>query len=253
MLNPNPNIRPPDEANMKQSWNVLAMKTEQNPGSMVDEWIKVGCDAQGAPYVIAALAGRIKDKFGEAPAQQAEPTQEAKLAKAFLGPDCAGAAGMLAATRATLTKLSKLAPIVPDHLLSPTSTSPSPPNPAPMPAAPTQPNGVVGFVPGKRGWPVVGTTARLSGLTLNSIEDVDQDLFKDWIMSHGDFFDCKPRPSSDGVAYQCFTPQGIDVAQAVLLNGGACTADREGGYHEAQAQAEKAKRGRWRDGGAGCR
>jgi endonuclease YncB( thermonuclease family) len=97
-------------------------------------------------------------------------------------------------------------------------------------------------------WPVVdGQTVPLSGL--DSIVGAERQRFKDWINSHGQYLDCEL--SDDGANYRCFTIQRIDVAHAILLNGGACVAasadkDYYKDYLDAQAQAQIAKRGQWR-------
>jgi uncharacterized protein YjbI with pentapeptide repeats len=246
----------PNEAEEKQGWDELITQGEKNKGSLTAEWKMAGCNVNGAPYVIAALANRIATEIRED-----ARGQKAALAKEFLKTGCAGGTGMSAATKATLTELSEAAPdlLVPGLASTQTPLSPAHPDAEPGPAQKsTIP--VKGVVDSKSplstdGWPMVGghiLPIRLSGLV--GIEPAWRPLFAKWIDAHGGFLECDL--SHDGATYQCFTPQRVDVARAVLLNGGACTTARVDStdrtdidYLDAQKQAEKAKRGRWQDGG----
>jgi hypothetical protein len=91
------------------------------------------------------------------------------------------------------------------------------------------------------GWPTVGkTTVRLSGV--GPISTNARDRFGHWITSHGSYLECDS--SDDGISYRCLTPQRLDVAQALLLNGAThVTHAAPPLYRAAEEQASKMGRG----------
>ncbi|HVJ55191.1 MAG TPA: protein kinase [Aliidongia sp.] len=117
---------------------------------------------------------------------------------------------------------------------------------APAPAQPDQPpSSIAGTVSSYAddGWPVIeGHVVRLDG-----VDALPGDAVKpasEWIKAHGNYLDCK---LVAGDSYRCLTRQNFDLAQAILLNGGARTsADAAPAYRQAEDQARKGKRGVWR-------
>ena len=98
----------------------------------------------------------------------------------------------------------------------------------------------------REGWPIVDKeTVRLSGV--GPIADDARDQFANWIKSHGSYLECDS--SDHGSTYRCLTPQRLDVAQALLLNGAtraidpACRDAACPNYRAAEEQAEKMRRG----------
>ena len=66
------------------------------------------------------------------------------------------------------------------------------------------------------GWPIIDhTTVHLAGV--HPIEASKRGQFVAWIRSHGDYLDCDS--SNEEGTYRCLTPQRLDVAQTLLLNG----------------------------------
>ena len=65
------------------------------------------------------------------------------------------------------------------------------------------------------GWPIVETAVHLSGV--GPIAANARGQFAHWITAHGSYFECDL--PDDGSTYRCLTPQRLDVAQALLLNG----------------------------------
>ncbi|MBV9250645.1 MAG: hypothetical protein JO227_15530 [Acetobacteraceae bacterium] len=90
------------------------------------------------------------------------------------------------------------------------------------------------------GWPIIeGKTIRLAGVGL--IAPPERDRFARWITSHGGYLECDS--SDGGSTYRCLTPQRLDVAQAILLNGAAqATSDADPQYRAAAEQARKSGR-----------
>ncbi|MGH6848685.1 MAG: pentapeptide repeat-containing protein [Methylocella sp.] len=71
--------------------------------SLVEQWRKTGCAADGAPYVVRALLNRLDNpKSPEISPFGADSPQKATLAAAFLEKDCAGARGLSEAEIAKL-------------------------------------------------------------------------------------------------------------------------------------------------------
>jgi serine/threonine-protein kinase len=133
--------------------------------------------------------------------------------------------------------------------IPPAAVQPDPsPDAAPEPAEHADnavPEAVAGDVSAYAGdgWPVIeGHVIRLSGLDLLPAEAAKPAA--EWIKAHGNFLDCR---LAGGAAYRCLTRQNLDLAQAILLNGGArASADAPVAYRDAEAQARKGKRGLWR-------
>jgi serine/threonine-protein kinase len=123
----------------------------------------------------------------------------------------------------------------------PTDTLPNPEEPADN-IVPETVAGDVSAYAGE-GWPVIeGHVIRLSGLDL--LAEAAAKPAAAWIKAHGNFLDC--RLASDN-AYRCLTRQNLDLAQAILLNGGArASVDAPVAYRDAEAEARKEKRGLWR-------
>jgi eukaryotic-like serine/threonine-protein kinase len=137
-------------------------------------------------------------------------------------------------------------PAPPAHASGPAAVVPAgepPQQQAALPAAPPPP--IAGPVSsyGEDGWPVIdGHVIRLNG-----VDALASDALKpvsEWVRAHGNFLECRPVAVD---RYRCLTRQSFDLAQAILLNGGARTsADAEPAYREAEEQARQGKRGVWR-------
>jgi hypothetical protein len=91
------------------------------------------------------------------------------------------------------------------------------------------------------GWPIIGgQTLRLDGLSTIAADKTQR--VAAWVRAHGNYLECEPV----GDAYRCLTPQKIDLAQAVLLNGaGRVSPDAGPSYRAAEDQARAARRGVW--------
>ena len=88
-----------------------------------------------------------------------------------------------------------------------------------------------------KGWPIVDDKpVQLSGVYTIFADKRGQ--FAHWVTSHGSYLECD---SYDGITYRCLTPQRLDVAQALLLNGAArATFDAAPlAYRTAEEQAHK--------------
>ncbi|MGD0105906.1 MAG: hypothetical protein ABSC06_17975 [Rhodopila sp.] len=76
-------------------------------------WKEIGCAADGAPFVVAALVEQLRGFGNVFPSEFANDSPHpAQIAAAFLRDDCAGASWISASTRAKLTELAKHAPAV---------------------------------------------------------------------------------------------------------------------------------------------
>ncbi len=122
----------------------------------------------------------------------------------------------------------------------------APPIPlAPAPAEPAVPGSLAGEITtyAGDGWPMIeGHVVRLAGVDMLPPEAAKPAA--DWIRAHGNFLDCR---LGAGNTYRCLTRQNLDLAQAILLNGGAhASTDAPAAYRDAEAEARKAKRGIWR-------
>ncbi len=100
-----PNV-PLDDDKIAAQWHKLEAQTASSDWAkaMAETWRRAGCDGNGAPYVVTALAVRIEHQFNKAPAQASA------LANAFLNPACDGARGISDQTRAHLKELADLPP-----------------------------------------------------------------------------------------------------------------------------------------------
>ena len=86
-----------------------------------------------------------------------------------------------------------------------------------------------------------GQTVRLSGI--DGIARSARNGFAKFIGQQGGSLTCE---AAGGGAYRCLTPQGIDIAQGALLNGGArTTAEAPQTYRDAEQQARASRRGIW--------
>ncbi len=92
------------------------------------------------------------------------------------------------------------------------------------------------------GWPIVrGKVIRLSGIA--AIASAERDQLRSWIARHGGMLSCKLGSS---MTYTCLTPQGVDVAQAILVNGaGTASADAPETYRASMREAQQSRRGQW--------
>jgi ankyrin repeat protein len=92
------------------------------------------------------------------------------------------------------------------------------------------------------GWPIVaGQAVRLQGIAM--ISRGQRTDFRNWLAGHGDVLDCSP---VTGNAYRCLTSGGIDVSEAVLMNGaGIASLGAPASYRSLMVQAQLAKRGQW--------
>ncbi len=98
------------EAEMAKVW---ADRERSSPApavaekSLARQWLKVGCDVEGAPYVLHALIARLSNDIS--PFREQSDAAKA-LASAFLDENCAGAHGLSEADKATLKKIAASAP-----------------------------------------------------------------------------------------------------------------------------------------------
>jgi len=92
------------------------------------------------------------------------------------------------------------------------------------------------------GWPVIGgKIVKLYGVQSFPIKNIE--FFK-WFTTNFTTMVCQPRP---GDSYRCLNQDNIDLAQAILLNGGSrATKDAIAEYREIESRAKKEKRGIWR-------
>jgi endonuclease YncB( thermonuclease family) len=67
--------------------------------------------------------------------------------------------------------------------------------------------------------------------------------FEGWVRSRG-AVNCEPQPP--GTKYRCFTKEGVDVAEAGILNGAGRVAEgATSTYRDRENDAREAKRGLW--------
>jgi uncharacterized protein YjbI with pentapeptide repeats len=87
----NPDGAFPDEKANEAAWTergTLTRSIADYQAERVNQLIKVGCDPNGAPYVMTALAGRLWAEFPE------DPAIRGRVAAGFLEPGCKGARGI---------------------------------------------------------------------------------------------------------------------------------------------------------------
>lgn len=82
---------------------------------------------------------------------------------------------------------------------------------------------------------------RLSGIDPGPIEDLGP--FEKWVEAQGDLI-CEPDAGTE--RYHCLTGDGVDVAEAAILNGTGRVGDgAPPEYRDSETQARNAKRGLW--------
>jgi uncharacterized protein YjbI with pentapeptide repeats len=99
-----------DEAEMAQRWVELhnsSLTPSAYEGELFNQWQRIGCAADGAPYVLTALIQRLR--FHLSPFNYNSP-QLARLAAEFFKEDCAGARGLSENTKEILKALSLRVP-----------------------------------------------------------------------------------------------------------------------------------------------
>jgi Pentapeptide repeats (8 copies) len=88
------------EGPIAEKWSNLAGHPP-TAASILDDWGEIGCEPEGAPYVVRALLGRLRNTlFAD------EAAAKAKLAQAFLESTCDGARGL---ADEEITKLKAIA------------------------------------------------------------------------------------------------------------------------------------------------
>lgn len=86
-----------------------------------------------------------------------------------------------------------------------------------------------------------GKTVTLYGVLSTNREQAE--TLQDFIRLQGGSVRCDPEGQA---AYTCRTKQGVDVAEAALLNGAAkASASAPAGYHQRQTQAKERRAGIW--------
>jgi hypothetical protein len=112
------------EEEMAKSWidqQHVSLAPDIYDTSLADQWRETGCAAEGAPYVIEGLLslhsgsmilsfnpekrGRVEQERPHFPPFGDHSPENAKLAAAFLAPDCVGAQGLTEAEIATLNTI----------------------------------------------------------------------------------------------------------------------------------------------------
>jgi uncharacterized protein YjbI with pentapeptide repeats len=99
-----------DEAEMAQRWAELQsspLTLSAYEAELFNQWHRIGCAVDGAPYVLTALIQRLP--FGISPFRPNSP-QLGRLAAEFLKEDCAGARGLSENTKEILKALSLRVP-----------------------------------------------------------------------------------------------------------------------------------------------
>ncbi len=88
---------------------------------------------------------------------------------------------------------------------------------------------------------VAGQQIRLIGVDPGPADAIAP--FEKWLRAHATLT-CEPSPRTG--RYRCLTTNGVDVAEAALLNGAAQVADDAAPiYREREAEARQAGRGLW--------
>jgi uncharacterized protein YjbI with pentapeptide repeats len=93
----------PGEADSTRQWRAAEQASGTELADLATAWQRIGCEGEGAPYVVAALVARMDDAsdspFG------ADSPYPAQIAAAFLSEQCEGAKGL---GKEDLTRLGKL-------------------------------------------------------------------------------------------------------------------------------------------------
>jgi hypothetical protein len=100
-----------DEAEMAQRWAELqssSLTQSAYEEELFNQWRRIGCAVDGAPYVLTALIQRLQFQFGRSPFAYNSP-QPARLAAEFLKEDCAGARELSEDTKEKLRELAATA------------------------------------------------------------------------------------------------------------------------------------------------
>lgn len=74
-----------------EAMGAIASPSEVYEKSLAEQWRETGCATEGTPYVLRTLLRRLDPDIS--PFASISP-EKAKLAAAFLAPDCAGARGL---------------------------------------------------------------------------------------------------------------------------------------------------------------
>jgi hypothetical protein len=96
-----------DEAEMTQRWAELqnsSLTSSAYEGELFTQWQRIGCAADGAPYVLTSLIQRLRLHLS--PFKQYNSPQLAQLEAEFLKEDCAGAPGLSEDIKEKLKELS---------------------------------------------------------------------------------------------------------------------------------------------------
>jgi len=102
-----PGKTPEDEARQTQQWAALSASqptADAYEAVVAGHWRQAGCEADGAPYVAAALLKRLVD--GRESPFAADSAQPSRIAAAFLAETCQGARGLADAGLAALRGLA---------------------------------------------------------------------------------------------------------------------------------------------------
>ena len=108
--------------------------------------------------------------------------------------------------------------------------------------------GIVGSVSSysPEGWPIVsGKVVRLFSVQTFPVKNIE--FFK-WFSSNVNTMVCEPRPNN---TFRCLSQDNIDLAQAILLNGGSkASDDASAEYRGFESAARTEKRGVWKGKGS---
>jgi len=108
-------------------------------------------------------------------------------------------------------------------------------------AAPGAIRGKVSRVPNAATLVVGDQRIRLAGIDPGPVEDVGP--FDSWVRGQGDLV-CEPEARTS--RYRCFTSNGVDIAEAAILNGTGRVGDgATPEYRDSEKQAREAHRGLW--------
>src|SRR5262249_33978789 len=96
-----------NEDEMVRHWTAL-QRTSHVPNNyeegLANTWLRIGCSADEAPYVLERLVEMLPDRFAP------DSVELPKLAAAFLKEDCAGARGISEHVRMVLAKYRDAGP-----------------------------------------------------------------------------------------------------------------------------------------------
>lgn len=147
--------------------------------------------------------------------------------------------GAMASPIAVATPASK--PLVRPSLAAFNTPAPTEPTPATQTAPAANIKGFVTEVLNEATLLVGGRTVHLASIEPSGSATLTRQ-FTRWLRSQGPYVTCEPRDHG----YRCLTSNGVDVAQAAIMNGaGRPAAGAPPDYFVAQNKAETHRRGMW--------